>query len=283
MKSFLVALVLAALVLTIPTQASDWGPGARVRIVTEGAYPPWNEKDTSGKLIGFEIDLAAYLCTRMKVRCEISARLWKGMIGELRAGEFDAIMTGVSITEKRRKLIAFSRAYAAAPATFAVRAYDPLASLTTGIHSVTMDRLDAREKTAIGALKVAFARKTIGVQAGTTLEDFLKVHMADSARIRKFEVMGGLDKALLEGKVDAAFAEASYLKPLLERADGELKVIGPGFTGGLFGAGTGIGVRHEDKVLADMFSVAIRDAIADGTISRLSLKWFGFDIAPPID
>ena len=30
----------------------------KVRIGTEGAYPPWNSKDESGKLIGFEVELS---------------------------------------------------------------------------------------------------------------------------------------------------------------------------------------------------------------------------------
>ena len=45
-------------------------------------------------------------------------------------------------------------------------------------------------------------------------------------------------------------------------------------------AGTGVGVRREDRALADMFSVAIDAAIKDGTLSRLAIQWFGFDLAP---
>ena len=37
-----------------------------VKIGTEGAYPPWNAKDASGKLVGFEVDLAMELCKIMK-------------------------------------------------------------------------------------------------------------------------------------------------------------------------------------------------------------------------
>lgn len=47
----------------------------KVRIGTEGAYPPWNYSDSAGQLIGFEIDLARDLCSRMKVESGLLARL----------------------------------------------------------------------------------------------------------------------------------------------------------------------------------------------------------------
>ena len=39
----------------------------KIKIGTEGAYPPWNSKDASGNLIGFEVELAQELCTIMKL------------------------------------------------------------------------------------------------------------------------------------------------------------------------------------------------------------------------
>ena len=41
----------------ISTSSAD-----KIKIGTEGAYPPWNSKDASGKLIGFEVELAWTLC-----------------------------------------------------------------------------------------------------------------------------------------------------------------------------------------------------------------------------
>ena len=273
MKMLLATLAMATLVLATPALAADWKEGSKVRIATEGAYPPWNDKDASGKLVGFEIDLAADLCRRMKVKCVMIPRLWKGAIEALRAGEFDAVMTGVSITEKRKKRIAFSRAYAAAPAAFAVRTGGPLAGVSTRTASVTLGSLDTEEKAAIATLQKTFAGKTLGAQAATSLEGFLRTFMADAARIRTFETQGELDRALLAGRVDAAFAQTSYLKPLIERAKGKLKILRPGFTGGLLGMGTGVGVRHGDKALAVLFSKAIEAAIKDGALSRFAVKW----------
>ena len=48
-------------------------------------------------------------------------------------------------------------------------------------------------------------------------------------------------------------------------------------TGGPFGEGIGVAVNKKDKDLADMFSSAIEEAIRDGTLKKLAVKWFTFD------
>ena len=84
----------------------------KIKIGTEGAYPPWNAKDESGKLIGFEIELANFLCMYMKHECTIVEQDWDGMIPALVMRKFDAIMAGMSITDERMKTINFSQGYA---------------------------------------------------------------------------------------------------------------------------------------------------------------------------
>src|SRR5687768_13870841 len=100
-----------------------------VKIATEGAYAPWNFTSAGGKLEGFEIDLAKDLCARMKVKCEIVAQDWDGIIPALQAKKYDAIMAGMSITPKREEVMSFSRVYALPINTFAVDATGDLAKL----------------------------------------------------------------------------------------------------------------------------------------------------------
>src|SRR5215212_9197731 len=88
-----------------------------VQIATEGAYPPWNFSRPDGTLDGFEIELANDLCARMRVKCQIVAQDWDGMIPALNAGKYDAVMAGMDITEKRLEVLNFSRPYANEPAS----------------------------------------------------------------------------------------------------------------------------------------------------------------------
>ena len=86
-----ILIIFASLLLTANVLAE------KVKIGTEGAYPPWNSKDASGNLIGFEVDLAKELCAIMGHECTIVEQDWDGMIPALLMRKFDAIMAGMSI------------------------------------------------------------------------------------------------------------------------------------------------------------------------------------------
>ena len=104
-----------------------------VKIATEGAYAPWNFTGAGGKLEGYEIDLANELCARMKVKCEIVAQDWDGIIPALTAKKYDAIMAGMNITDKRLEVINFSLPYAATPHGWGVMKDSPLAKLAISV------------------------------------------------------------------------------------------------------------------------------------------------------
>ena len=266
---------MAAIATAAPALAKDW---KEVRIATEGAYKPWNFKDSAGKLIGFEPDLALDLCKRMGVKCTIVEQAWDGIIPALQAGKYDVIMAGMSITDKRKKVITFSRSYAATPAQLVVLKKSPDAKFKTDVGKLTLDDVSGEEKAAITAIKAAFKGRTIGVQTSTTHENFLREHMAGDVTIKAYDTQENLDLDLQAGRVDAALASLSYWDPLLKSDKGkDMVAVGPEMTGGPFGAGVGAGIRQKDQKLADMFSKAIDAAIKDGSLKKLAIQWFGFD------
>src|SRR5215218_11067803 len=124
-----------------------------LKIATEGAYAPWNMTAAGGKLEGFEIDLANDLCTRMKVKCEIVAQDWDGIIPALSAKKYDAIMAGMSITDERKKTIDFSNPYAAGPNGFLVSKDSPLAKMPGTGQSFNLSTQQAAAEKAIADLK----------------------------------------------------------------------------------------------------------------------------------
>ena len=275
-KVLLSAVALAAMAFSTVADAQQ----RTVRIASEGAFPPWNATDASGKLIGFEIDLANAMCERMQVRCEIVAQAWDGIIPALQARRYDAIMAGMSITARRLEVINFSVPYGSSPARLAVQKQHRLANWATpgNVERVRMDALTPQMTTAFDELKKAISGLTIGVQTQTIQANFLEEHMRGVVRVRTYDTMENMVLDLNAGRVDAVFGSGANLKALADKGD-NVAMFGPGFTGGTFGAGVGVGLRKDDADLKAMFDQAIAWANESGTIRRLSLQWFGFDVS----
>jgi octopine/nopaline transport system substrate-binding protein len=214
----------------------------------------------------------------MGAQCEIVAQAWDGIIPALQAGKYDAIMAGMSITDKRKKVITFSRAYAATPASFVVLKSSPHSKFSTTMKTLTLDDISADEQSTLDTMVKEFKGKTIGVQTSTTHENFLREYLGKDADIKTYDTQENLDLDLQAGRVDAALASMSYWVPLLKSNEAsEMLMVSSGMTGGPFGAGVGVGVRQKDADLAGMFSKAIDAAIKDGTVKKLAVQWFGFD------
>jgi octopine/nopaline transport system substrate-binding protein len=252
-----------------------------VTIASEGAYAPWNIMQPDGKLTGYEIDLANDLCKRMKVECKIIATDWDGMIPALQAGKFDAIMAGMNITEKRKETIAFSEAYGATPNGFMVLKSGPLANLPGTGATYSLKTQEAEGLKAVDALKTALKGKALGAQGSTTNSAFLDKYFKDISTVREYKTTEQHDLDLAAGRLDATFAQLSYIHDTLKKPDyKDYTVAGATFTGGVLGDGVAVGLRKSDVALKASFDEAIKAAMADGTIKALSTKWFGFDITP---
>src|SRR5215213_6583244 len=156
-----------------------------VKIATEGAYAPWNFTGAGGKLEGYEIDLANELCGRMKVKCEIVAQDWDGIIPALQAKKYDAIMAGMNITDKRLEVINFSIPYAATPHGWGVMKDSPLAKLAGTGTTVSFEKDPEGAKKAIEAWKSLLKGKTVGVQGSTVNAQFVEQYLKDVVQIRE--------------------------------------------------------------------------------------------------
>lgn len=275
----LAAACVAAVALAGAAEAKDW---SKIKIATEGAYAPWNFTNAAGKLEGFEVDLANDLCKRMKATCEIVAQDWDGIIPALQAGKYDAIIAGMSITAKRKEVINFSLPYASTPAALAVLKTSPLAKIPVD-KNYDLDKNKADAEKQIATLKAALKGKAIGAQVSTTHLNFLETYFKDAADVRSYKTTEQHDLDITAGRIEGAYASIGYWKPLLGKPEGkDLVVVGPTFTGGVFGAGVGAGLRKADDDLRKLFDDAIAAAAADGTIKKLAVQWFGFDITPPM-
>ena len=252
-----------------------------VKIATEGAYAPWNFTGAGGKLEGFEIDLANDLCNRMKVKCEIVAQDFDGMIPALNAKKYDAIMAGMNITDKRLEAINFSRPYASGAHSFAVMKDSPLAKLPGEGKRLNLDKDAADAQALIDEWKPLLKGETIGTQTATVNAQFLEKYLKDVITIREYKTTEQHDLDLAAGRIDAVLADATALIGTLEKPEfKDYALVGPSITGGLLGAGVGVGLRKDDAELKKNFNEAIQAAIKDGTVKTLSMKWFKIDTTP---
>ena len=255
-----------------------------IKIGTEGAYPPWNSKDASGNLIGFEVELAQELCKIMKYECTIVEQDWDGMIPALVMRKFDAIMAGMSITDERKKTITFSQGYADEVASLAVMKGSSLEGMDTP-EGINLSLGGSDVKKALKTLTGALAGKTICTQTGTIHQNFLESGDVGSVNVRTYKTQDEVNLDLTSGRCDVALAAAVAFTDYADKSGKPVVLVGPTFSGGAFGNGVGVGIRlasdsaigkRDAKILKD-FNKAINKARKQGIISKLAIKHFGFD------
>ena len=275
MKAKLALVALAFAVAAVSASAKEW---KTVRVASEGAYPPWNSIDPSGKLIGFDIDVMNEVCTRVGLECTMQAQEWKTIIPSLNAGKYDAIIAGMMITEKRLEAIDFAGPYAKTPSTLAVAKGSPLASYKSKIDRVELTDIAPEEQAEIDSFRELLKGKVIGVQISTTHAAFLDKYVGEGAvTIRRYDTQENLDMDLQAGRIDAAEASLSVWSPRIKEKPDDYILVGPLWSGDVLGMGNGIGIRKEDTELKALFNKGLDSAMADGTLKTLALKWFGFD------
>ena len=279
MKKIVSALALGAMMAVAAAGAAGAKEWKTVRIGSEGAYPPWNATDTSGKLIGFEIDLANDLCKRMKVSCEFVAQDWDGIIPALQQGKYDAIMSAMTITDERKKVIDFSAPYGTEPSVFAVLTDSPLGKAL----NLGADRIDlndqAKAKPVLEKLAEALKGKSVGVQVSTIQADFMDKHLP-KVTMRTYDKIDNAGIDLGSGRVDAMLGDRSVVEAVVKATPDKMVIVGPNFIGGVIGEGMGVGLRKDTADLKAMFDKAIAEALKDGTVKKLSTQHFGYDISP---
>jgi arginine/ornithine transport system substrate-binding protein len=230
----------------------------KVRIGTEGAYPPFNFIDPSGKLQGFDIDIANALCEAAGVQCEFVTQDWDGMIPGLLAKKYDAIIASMSITEERKQRVDFTNKYYQTPARFV-----------------------AKKGSDIQISKEGISGKTVGVQRATVSENFIRDNFGQNINIKSYATQDEANMDLVSGRLDLVFADAVVLMEgfLSTDAGKDYEFIGPGYTNKeWFGDGIGIAVRKGEEDLLKLLNDAIEKIRADGTYKKINDKYFNFDV-----
>lgn len=227
-----------------------------LKIGTEGAYPPFNNLTSDGKLEGFDIEIAQALCDEMKTKCEFVTQDWDGIIPALQAGKFDAIIASMSITPERLKKVDFTNKYYNTPPAVA-------APKDSDIKGVTKEDL---------------AGKTIGVQGSTTHFNYSEQTYTDST-VKPYPTAQEYQLDLANGRLDAVNDDVVVVQQWLDSPEGACcKLIGtikP--VEEIHGKGAGIAVRKGDDELREKLNVAIDAIRANGKYKEINDKYFKFD------
>jgi len=256
MKKVLVVIAVVVLALAIGTvQAKDW---KKVRIGVEGAYPPFSYVTPEGELAGFDIDIAKALVAAMGAEVELVAQDWDGIIPALLAKKYDAIIASMSITEERKKKVAFTNKYYNTPAKFVCK------------------------KGAMTEFsKEAIKGKKVGVQRATIHDNYLTDNYGKDVEVVRYGTQDEAYLDLVAGRVDLLLADSVALSDgFLKKPEGQdFQFIGPDLTDKKwFGDGAGIAIRKGDKDLAELFNKAIDQIRADGTYKKIQDKYFDFNV-----
>lgn len=231
--------------------------GEKVIIGAEGAYPPFNNLEADGTLVGFDIDIAKALCDEMKVTCEFVTNDWDGIIPALQAKKFDAIIASMSITPERAESVDFTNKYYNTPPAIAVPKDSPIT-----------------EATAAG-----LAGKVLGAQSSTTHANYGEKHMAD-AELKLYPTADEYKLDITNGRVDAVIDDVVVLSEWVKSDAGSCcKILGTlPIDPEINGAGAGIALRKGETELATKFNTAIDAIRANGKYKEINDKYFDFDV-----
>ena len=261
----------------------------KISIGISNSYSPWGFVDGSGKLAGFELELAKELCAIMKRECAITGYDRDGAIPALLMRKFDAVMTGIEVNQERQNAIAFSQTYADGNiASFATLKNSRIN--TVDLPTTINLNADKGVSNVLEALAEELYGKKVCVQTGTTFERFLETGYVGNTNLKSYETQKQVNLGLTNGNCDIALAAAASFA---NYSDKSVTLVGPTLSGGMLGKGVAVGIRkntyadektdfnrtigkRDARILKD-FNDALNKAKKQGIISNLAMKHFGFD------
>jgi polar amino acid transport system substrate-binding protein len=222
--------------------------GREVVVAVENAYPPFNQIGTDGTPEGWDYDAWNEICLRLNCVPVMEEWAWDGLFEAAAAGEFDVSADGITITEERARVVAFSEPY---------MEYGQSLLAATGETRFS----DVESFAANPELRVA-------VQQGTTNE-IAAAELVGPERIDSYEDFGVAVQALLSGDADAVVIDNVAGIGFINNNPGELEFVGEPFTAEFLGF-----IYPPGSDLVDPVDVAIRTMRIDGTLAMLYDKWF---------
>ena len=251
----LAAVLLAVLMLTASAAMADSAletiqAKGTLTIATEGCWSPWTYHDQDDVLTGFDIEIGALLAEGLGVRADFQEVPWESILVGVDTGAFDIACNGVGYTEERAEKFFFSTPYVYTEAVLVVR----------------------KDNEEIKSLEDLKGRKTSNSPNSTYA---LKAEEM-GATVDYVDTLGETMMMVIDGRVEATInAKGSVDDYLSEHPDAEIKVVQV-FAGEpvCFPIKKG----EDSETLLNAINEILDGLRKDGTLSALSVKYFGEDL-----
>lgn len=230
-----------------------------IKIGVDDAYPPFEYHDeATNELIGFDIDFGKALADQMGVEIEYVPTAWDGIFNGVNTGQYDMIISCVSITPDRVEAFSMTKPY-----------------LANGI--VIVSTADGEAVDSIEGL----AGKNVGVQLETTADVAAKKFIADGydMNLSQFDSVMEAFTAMKGGSIDYVLVDSSVGGFYISTDPESFKIT----SGLLSNEPIGICIEKSNAALAEEVNAAIKVLQDNGTMTEISQKWFSEDFATNIN
>lgn len=244
----------ATIIITLLLWQNTFAMNKKIHFASEATYPPFEYMDSQGNIIGFDIDVAKAICNKLEASCEFSNEPWSSLIPGVKLGKFDALISAIAITPERRKQVAFSLAYFSDTATF-------IAS-SSEVTDLSMQGIKG---------------KTIGVQIGTVMENYLHSVYGNIVHVKTYASIIDAFLDIKSGRIDAVLVDTVIAKEWLNEpyaAGFSMKgrpINDPVF----FGKGFGIAVNKKNQQLLQSINEALTTLKENGILDKIHQHYFG--------
>lgn len=225
-------------------------------VAMEGTWSPWTYHDEKDELVGYDVEVAKAIAEKLGVKATFVEGEWDGLFAGMDAGRYDIVVNGVDVTEERSQKYDFTEPYA----------YNRTAIIVKKDNDEIQSFEDLAGKHTANTISSTYAELAEQYGADVTGVDDLN---------QTFEL-------LLSGRIDATLnAELTYYDYLKAHPDADVKIAALTDTA----SEVAIPLRKGDESasLREAINTALDELRADGTLSELSVKYFGSDVSSAPD